>query len=231
LPDYTGPLLGNPPNLAVLQHYWSPQALVRTALGSTDRIAPDTAHRYCNTDYTLLGLIVESATGERIEAQLWQKILQPLALDDTTFPNVDPHVRGPHAAGHLRALAADPYIEYTTMSPSQSWTAGAIISTPHDVSRFFDALFSGQLIEDGSLARMTDCTERLDARCTRGLGIVQYTYEGHADFFGHHGGIPGYTTLALRSAAGRGIVLYQNGFDMHDVLTSETPFIDAAATM
>jgi CubicO group peptidase (beta-lactamase class C family) len=44
-----------------------------------------------------------AATGGRIEAQVWQKILLPLALDDTTFLTVDPHVRGLHAPGDLQA--------------------------------------------------------------------------------------------------------------------------------
>jgi hypothetical protein len=46
--------------------------------------------------------------------------------------------------------------------------------------------------------------------------------------FGHHGGVPGYTTVALRTAGGRTIVLCQNGIDLHDVLTSDTPLVAAA---
>jgi hypothetical protein len=40
--------------------------------------------------------------------------------------------------------------------------------------------------------------------------------------------VPGYTTLALRTTAGRTVVLAQNGIDLHDVLTSGNPFVDAA---
>jgi D-alanyl-D-alanine carboxypeptidase len=40
--------------------------------------------------------------------------------------------------------------------------------------------------------------------------------------------VPGYTTVALRTAGGRTIVLCQNGIDLHDVLTSDTPFVTAA---
>lgn len=74
----------------------------------------------------------------------------------------------------------------------------------------------------------TDCSEPLDDRCARGLGIIRYAYEGGNVLFGHHGGLPGFTTLALRSTTGRTIVLYRNGFDMHGVLTSDTPFVRAA---
>jgi len=195
LPDYLGPLLGHPPDLTVLQRYWSPQRLVQMALTSSDRIAPDRAYRYCNTDYILLGLIVESAAGERVDAQLWQRIFQPLQLEHTTFPTVDSQIRGPHAHGHLRGNASQPYMEFTTLSPSQAWTAGAIVSTPLEVARFFDALLSGQLIDEESLARMIDCAEPLDERSARGLGIVRRSYDNGRVLYGHHGGIPGFTTL------------------------------------
>lgn len=235
LPDYTGPLYGDPSDPTtlrdVLQRYWSPQALVEMALGAPDRLPLDTTYRYCNTDYILLGLIVEAATGERVEAQLWQKIFQPLQLDQTTFPTVDPHIRGPHADGHLRLSAAQPYVEFTTFSQSESWTAGAIITTPHELARFFDALFGGELIDAPSLAHMTDCNELLDERHARGLGIVRYSQADGSFLYGHHGGVPGFTTLALHSTAGRTIVLYQNGIDVHDILTSETPFIRVAAAV
>jgi D-alanyl-D-alanine carboxypeptidase len=204
---------------------------VAAALAAPDRIEPDSAHRYCNTDYVLLGLVVESATGQRVEAQLWQRIFQPLRLHDTTFPTVDPHVRGPHAQGHVRLNAGMSYLELTALSPSQSWTAGAIVSTPGDVARFFDALFTGELLDDKSLARMTDCSEPLDDRCARGLGIVRYAYEDGNVLFGDHGGLPGFTTLALRSTTGRTFVLYQNGFDMHRVLTSDNPFVKEAVVV
>jgi hypothetical protein len=40
--------------------------------------------------------------------------------------------------------------------------------------------------------------------------------------------VPGYTTIAMRTTAGRCVVLYQNGIDLHDVLTSDCPFIKAS---
>jgi len=228
LPDYVGPVFGSPPDLRVLERYWSPETLVRMALTGPDRRVPGLGYRYSNTDYVLLGLIVEQATGQRVEAQLWQRLFAPLHLDGTTFPTVDPFVRGPHARGYLRESAEDPYRECTVLSPSEAWTAGAIVSTPIDVASFFDALLGGSLLDSEDLAAMTDCREPLDERCSRGLGIVRYEFGAGVLAYGGHGGVPGFTTLALRSTAGRCVVLYQNGLDAHDVLTSRTPFIDAA---
>ncbi|MGI8625512.1 MAG: nucleoside hydrolase [Geodermatophilaceae bacterium] len=102
LPDWVGPVFGDPPDIRVLDRYWAPTELVEIALTADSRVAPGTGYRYCNTDYALLGLMIERVTGQSVEAQLWQRIFQPLHLDDTSFPTVEPQIRGPHASGHLR---------------------------------------------------------------------------------------------------------------------------------
>ncbi|HEY2552308.1 MAG TPA: serine hydrolase domain-containing protein [Streptosporangiaceae bacterium] len=233
LPDYLGPLLGDPtagpPDLSVLQQYWSPAQLVQAALTAPGRLPPDTQYRYSSTDFILLGMLVEQATGERVDAQLWQRIFRPLGLDDTTFPTVDPQLRGPHAKGYIRFSADSPYaIELTTMTPSESWTAGAIVATAADVAAFFDGLLGGRLLPAEYLARMTEGSERLDQYRSRGLGLVRLDFGTGAIAYGHQGGMPGYTSVAARTESGRAVVLWQNGADMHDPLSSDSPFMQAA---
>jgi D-alanyl-D-alanine carboxypeptidase len=228
LPDYTPTLLGDPPDWRVLQRYWSPQQLVDTALTAPGRTAPDTAFRYSNTDYVLLGLVIEKATGQRVDAQMWQRILEPLGLDDTTFPAVDPHLRGPHATGYLRPTPTSPYIECTKLSPSEGWTSGAMVATAHDLARFLDGLFAGSVLDPASLGLMTDCAQVVDEYRSRGLGIVRFDFGAGDVAFGHTGGAPGYSTIALRTTAGRCVVLWQNGIDVYDMLSTDAPFIRAA---
>jgi D-alanyl-D-alanine carboxypeptidase len=232
LPDYTGPLMGDPPtDLSALERYWSPKQLVAAALTSSDRLRPDTQYRYCNTDYILLGMLIEQATGQRVDAQLWQRIVKPLGLNDTTLPTVDPHLRGPHAKGYLRSSADAPYVEFTSMSPSESWTAGAIVATAQDVAAFLDGLLGGALLPPAYLALMTHATEYLDDHRRRGVGMVRYDFGTGNVAYGHHGGMPGYTCVAMRTESGRGIVLWQNGIDMHNLLSSDDPFVQAALAL
>ena len=229
IPDFTTPLFGDPPNPAVLQEYWPPERVV--ALGVADagnRLAPDAQYRYSNTDYLLLGLIIEAATGQRVDAQLWRRIFRPLGLTQTTFPTVDPYIRGPHAEGHMRLSADEPYAELTAMTPSESFTAGAIVATASDVAAFLDGLLGGSLLTPDALALMVDATEVLDENCRRGLGIVRYDFGSGNIAYGHHGGMPNYTNIAMRTESGRTVVLWQNGCDMHDILTDDAPFVQAA---
>jgi D-alanyl-D-alanine carboxypeptidase len=227
LPDYVWPLLGNPPDLGKLERYYRPAELVQVALAQPDRIRPDTEFRYCNTDYVLLGMLAEEATGTRVDALLWQRVIAPLGLRDTTFPIADGRLRGAHAPGHLRTAAGQPYQRLPVLSPSEAWTAGGMVATARDLAAFFDALLDGHVVDPADLAAMTARTEPLDERTWRGLGLVRYERDGTVAF-GHHGGVPGYTTIALRTTGGRAIVLCQNGTDLHDILTSDTPFVAAA---
>ncbi|HWG28057.1 serine hydrolase domain-containing protein [Actinospica sp.] len=229
LPDYTPELFGSPPtDLSALERYWSPRQLVAASLATSDRIPPNSQYRYSSTDYILLGMMIEEATGERVDAQIWQHIIKPLNLLDTTFPTVDPYMRGPHAKGYLRTSADASYAELTTMTPSESWTAGAMVATASDVAAFLDGLFNGSLLPEGYLARMIEPTQRLDVHRSRGLGVVRLDFGTGNVAYGHQGGMPGYTTVAARTESGRCVVLWQNGMDLHNPLSSGTPFFQAA---
>jgi D-alanyl-D-alanine carboxypeptidase len=209
--------------------YQRPEQLVAVAMAQPDRNPPPgESFRYCNTDYVLLGLIAEKATGTRVDALVWQRILDPLGLRETTFPVADGWLRGPHATGYVRMAADQPYQEVPVLSPSFAWTSGAMTATPRDLARFFDALLDGRVVDPADLATMTARSEPLDEGRWRGLGLVRYERSDGTVAFGHHGGVPGYTTVALRTAGGRTIVLCQNGIDLHDVLTSDAPFVAAA---
>jgi D-alanyl-D-alanine carboxypeptidase len=228
LPDYAWPLLGDPPDLHRITRYFRPEDLVEVALAQPDRHPPGESFRYCNTDYVLLGLIAEAATGTRVDALLHERVLAPLGLHDTTFPTAQTRMHGPHTTGHERRAAGAPYQQVPAVSPSQAWTAGAMTATPRDLGRFFDALLDGRVVHPDDLATMTARTEPLADGIWRGCGLVRYERPDGTVAFGHHGGVPGWTTMALRTTARGTVVLAQNGIDLHDVLTSENPFVAAA---
>jgi D-alanyl-D-alanine carboxypeptidase len=228
LPDYSWPLVGDPPDLGRLTRYFRPEELVAVALAQPDRHPPGESFRYCNTDYILLGLIAETATGTRVDALLHERVLAPLDLHDTTFPIAQKRMHGPHGTGYERRAAGAPYRPIPAVSPSEAWTAGALTATPRDLARFFDGLLDGRLLHPDDLGTMTARTEPLADGLWRGLGLVRHDRPDGTVAFRHHGGVPGYTTMATRTGGGRTVVLAQNGIDLHDLLTFDNPFVDAA---
>jgi len=116
--DYVPALLDGEPELAAFDRYFSPEELVRTGVASGDRFEPGTQFRYSNTDYILLGLIAERATGQRLAAQLWQRVFAPAGLRETYFPEADTRIRGPHATGYVRLRPGHDLVECSTFTPS-----------------------------------------------------------------------------------------------------------------
>lgn len=211
LPDYV-PALAGSLDLTVFARYWSPHELIALALDQPGRGAPGQEFRYSNTDYIILGLLIEAVTGEHLEAALWRRACYPLDLRHTTLPCADPYLRGPHATGYLRLPGGDPQ-EFTTVTPSEAWASGAVISTPGEVARFLDALLGGDLLPPRQLAVMLDMWPADDQRAY-GCGIYRYLLPDGRPLYGHRGAVIGFTCLAVRSPAGRTVVLYRNCLDL-----------------
>ena len=77
--------------------------------------------------------------------------------------------------------------------PSMGWSAGGMVSTPGDLARWGAALFGGEVLSDGALARMSAPTHDVPEGEWYGMGLF---IEGDdvEQTIGHTGGIAGYLT-------------------------------------
>jgi D-alanyl-D-alanine carboxypeptidase len=190
-------------------YHWKPRELVAISTAHKANFAPGTGWSYCNTCYILLGLIVEEATDNPITAELRTRVFEPAGLRATSF-HADPRISGRHARGY-ELLGEPPLVDFSALSPSLAWTAGAIVSTADDLVRFYRALLSGRLLRPDLLKTM-QTTVPVAARpgWRWGLGISKRPSPCGAQW-GHDGGYPGYRTWALNSTDGkRQIVVFTN---------------------
>jgi D-alanyl-D-alanine carboxypeptidase len=105
---------------------------------------------YSNTNYVMLGLIVEAATGQSYAALVRARITEPLGLD-ATFVNGEE--TGPELVlGY--SWENGTYVEYPREHPSWAWAAGAIVSTLAEQVRFIEALLGGELLGPAMLEEM-----------------------------------------------------------------------------
>ena len=199
-PRYLAPYLAGD-----LGHYWSPRALVKLAVSHPPLFPPGhTSHTsYSNTNYVLLGLIVEAATHNSIGSELRSRIFEPLHLRETTY-QTKPGLPSPYAHGYL-VLRNPPATDVSGLSPSLSPASGAIVSTADDVADFYRGLLSGHLLRPDLLRAMeTTATEgtHVDIPGQRyGLGLELFP-TSCGDALGHNGVIPGYVTFAFSSVDG-----------------------------
>jgi D-alanyl-D-alanine carboxypeptidase len=122
---------------------------------------PGTSSAYSNSDFVLLGLIVEKVTGRPLDQVVTSRIIRRLHLRSTSY-------------GTTHAQRMTPWL-----GPIESFGRpvsgdGGIISTVQDLATFFRALIGGNLLAPKQLAQMTRtiATDRPDLRF--GLGIFRY---------------------------------------------------------
>jgi len=200
-PRYLKPYLsGN------LGYYWSPGQLIKLAMAHKPLFPPGkTTHEaYSNTDYVLLGLIVEKITGRSLAAEMQQRIFTPLHLTETSFPT-KPGLESPYAHGYM-VLGRPPAVDVTGLSPSMSPASGAIVADAHDTADFYRALLAGRLLNAGLLNAMKTTISsgpHFDIPGQRyGFGLESFpTRCGLA--WGHNGVLPGYLTFIYSSSDGR----------------------------
>lgn len=154
--------------------------------------APGSQYKYSDTGYCLLALIIERVTGKSYEEFITEEFIVPNSLDDTTLPwrgddttLPDPFVKG--------LLWTDNQIQDVTISNMSPYVGnGNIITTPADLARWCEKLFTGTA--GISLATVQTMMEgepvREGSTSTYGLGILYSEDTG----YGHGGAHPGYLT-------------------------------------
>jgi D-alanyl-D-alanine carboxypeptidase len=194
-PDYLPTLVADP------YRYWSPRELIAIATAHKPVFAPGTGWSYSNTDYILIGLILQKVTGSPIQTLLDRRVFKPLHLKNTFFATSG-RFRGSYAHGYLPpSLSGDGYLDVSNWSPSSGWAAGAVVSNAPDLARFYTALMSGRLLKPWLLRQMTTTVETGVEGFRYGLGI--YTMDTPCGaVWGHDGGIVGYVSFAFTDRRG-----------------------------
>jgi D-alanyl-D-alanine carboxypeptidase len=168
---------------------------------------PGDRMQYSNSNYVLLGLIVEQVTRNAIAAEIDRRITAPLGLADTSFPTT-PDIPAPFMRGYAAAAPGDPLVDVTRSNPAVPWASGAMISTVADMRIWADALAAGSLLSPDMqrerlvLAPMPSPYVELGY----GLGIVSV-----AGVLGHSGGIAGYSSWIVHDpGTGATVVVVTN---------------------
>ncbi|MEV1178862.1 serine hydrolase domain-containing protein [Nonomuraea sp. NPDC049784] len=182
---------------------YQPRELLKVAFAK--QLPDDGKWHYSNTNYVVLGLLVEKLTGNPYGEEVARRILRPLKLRHTVVPGNRAGVPSPHAKGYE---PLPDLVDATRMNPSLDWAAGEMISTTDDLERFMSALLDGKLISEPSLKAMRTTVET-GAGFGYGLGLQAYTLPC-GTVWGHSGELIGYLTFAFRSDSGKSLTLSIN---------------------
>lgn len=199
IPDY---LDGINYDLAIFnQPYWKweQEAILKFAFVRKATNAPGEAYYYSNTNYTLLGMIIEEVTGLSLSQAYQQYVFDPLGLD--SYYDIDPAIPPGTVKGHLDVYSNGELMQSEHLYENELRTGdGGISASAYDLMVFIESLMDGKLVNDSSLSQMTDWFPVFGPayndydQSQNGYGL-EYFITPAGDAIGHTGGIYGFSSV------------------------------------
>lgn len=178
---------------------WKPEELLQYVLDEQPSFKAGEGWEYSDTNYILLGMIIEKITEQPYYTVLQKEILTPFKLSNT-FPSDKINLPGltqAYAGKDNPFGGQDKVIKENgdfIINPQFEWTGGGIYSTTEDLVRWGKLLYGGRVLSSQSMSLMlAGVPAKLGPNSKYGLGvIIRQTPQGTA--FGHSGFFPGYLT-------------------------------------
>jgi D-alanyl-D-alanine carboxypeptidase len=199
---------------------YAPREIVERVSGEPPDFAAGSRVEYSNTNYVLLGMIIEAATGKPLRREVTRRVIRPLQLRDTRFVTSWTTLPTPFTRGYSNLFDADglpaegAVIDVTEYNPSALWAMGNMVSTTGDLRTFYRALLGGRLLPAALTALMKETrpnqTEEWPEGIGMGLGIWSWDLPCGRRIYGHEGEVPGSNTWAFATDDGRRVVVMQH---------------------
>ncbi|WP_314242364.1 serine hydrolase domain-containing protein [Streptomyces kutzneri] len=207
LADYTNAMFEHtvPGFEAVRNKVFSYQELVDLSLREPRTTEPGVAYKYSNTNFVVVGMLIEKATGNGVAKEYERRIFKPLKLRNTSYVHPSAQIKGLHTRGYLHPdEVGAALVDSTEQTVSWAQSAGAVISNPADLNTFTSALLGGRLLPARMLDAMLTATPT-DTTNTRfyGLGLRRYDLSCGTSVYGHTGTVQGFYTYAFSTRDGR----------------------------
>lgn len=197
---------------------------------------PGLKHCYSNTNYALLGVLLEKHHDAPLAAILHREVFRPVGMHDT-YLATEPGFRGPHIVGRYTLGGETVMLDDT--HPSIYDAAGALVATPLDMSKFHKALGEGTLLSKETVAEMRKprsfMVDEGFAYGAYGLGTMALLIlcgQNYEVAYGHNGATMGTLSNSYSNAEGtRSFTVAVSGRDDDHVDKPTSAQVAAGAAM
>jgi D-alanyl-D-alanine carboxypeptidase len=185
---------------------WTADEALDIAAHLPGAFPPGSRWSYSNTNYTLVGLVLDRRGGGTWRDQVRTRVLDRLGLTSTQLPLPgDRTITSEYAHGYLDGGGMP--LDLSTVDPSMAGASGgnAMVTTAQDLARFLDALLAGRLFQRAetltAMTTMMDAPDESGLPHRYGLGLESYDLPGLPTVIGHSGGAAGYATMMFQMPA------------------------------
>lgn len=170
-------------------HRWTALEVLEFAYEQPALFAPGEGFEYTNTNYILLQLIVEAATGKPMHEVMREQIFAPIGLEATCV-HVYEEQCSPTVRGYEDFDGDGTDDDVTDVNDGAGLGDGALVSTTADLTRFYQALFiHDELLSEESVQMMVDAA---DNENEYGIGL-EVTESDYGVLMGHTGSVMGFS--------------------------------------
>ena len=183
---------------------FDPRTVIGWGVAHKPYFPPGRGYRYSNTNYLLLGQVIQSVTGRSVADEIRRRLLTRYHLDQTSYPDTQA-MPEPYSHGY-EPEGTDGWKDVTRMLPvSLTGAAGEMISDMADSRRWLALYVEGRTNSAASQRARLHCLPTGEGF---GFGLGIGCSNG---WFGYTGGLPGYNTANwMRPASGTAIVAWVN---------------------
>lgn len=162
----------------------SEEEMIAMLAESGSDFEPDSQATYSNSNYLLLSYILEQTHAQSFAKLLQTQLIKPIGLSNTyLFDEIQPAENECLSYSYSGSWEQESETDFTV-----PLGAGAITSTPSDLTKFADALFRGKLLKKESLEQMKTMQSGF------GMGLFQIPFYDKVGY-GHTGGIDGFSSV------------------------------------
>ncbi len=199
-----------------------PDKLLEYGYADSPIFEPGAMYNYSNTNFVLLGKLIEKVTGEPAFDVIRERVIEPLELTETSWPGDRTTIPWPYAQGYTeQGETATPELpsNATHWNPSWAYTAGGLVSDMDDLLTYGRALATGQglLDADTQTERLTSFPYELGEYS---YGLAMACQDG---WVGHTGELMGYNTSLYYDTSTDTMLVIQTNSDISAGACTESP--------
>lgn len=181
---------------------WKPAELVAYILGDEPKFEAGKGFTYSDTNYILLGMVIEKVTGKPYYEVLETRILKPMGLneiiptDSRKIPGLaQGYVDEDDPLGFEGPMLEDGLAKYNLQF---EWTGGGLAFRTEDYAKWLTYFFSSKAFDlEGNENQFYDLVDSPEIGGRYGIGFQELTLPKIGRTYGHSGFFPGYFTLGV----------------------------------